>query len=51
MKKKMDNLLIDFDIANIQDYMTNEAWKALQQLGKEDYTWTILSSTQNYSKY
>ena len=37
MKKKMDNLLneiIDFDIAIIQDYMTNTAWEALQQLGK-----------------
>ena len=37
MKKKMDNLpdeIINFDITNIQGYMTNEAWEALQQLGK-----------------
>ena len=37
MKKKMDNLpdeIIDFDISNIQEYVTNEAWKALQQLDK-----------------
>ena len=35
MKKKMDNLpdkIINCDITNIQDYMTNEAWEALQQL-------------------
>ena len=32
MKKKVNNLsdeIIDFDISNIQDYMTNEAWEAL----------------------
>ena len=32
MKKKMDNLpdeIMDFDITNIQDYMTNEVWKVL----------------------
>ena len=37
MKKKMDNLpdeIINFDITNIQDYMINEAWEALQQLDK-----------------
>ena len=37
MKKKMNNLpnvIIDFDITKIQDYMTNGAWEALQQLGK-----------------
>ena len=39
MKKKMDSLpdeIInsDHDITNIQDYMTNEVWKVLQQLDK-----------------
>ena len=33
----MDNLsdlIIDFDITNNHDYMTNDAWEALQQLDK-----------------
>ena len=50
MKKKMDNLpneIIDFHIINIQDYMTNEAWEALQQLGKValHFNHTIIDTT------
>ena len=38
---------MDFDITNIQDYMTNEVWETLQQLGMVHYTSTILSLTQH----
>ena len=50
MKKKMDNLpdeIIDFDISNIQVYVTNEAWETLQQLGKVTlhFNHTIINTT------